>query len=101
MSNYPDHRPAQNVVVHSAKETWLAYVLWFFLGLFGVHKFYLRQNGMGFLYLALGVIGGATAGILIGFVLLVPLWVMMFIDLFTMPGRVRSVNARMLGGDTF
>lgn len=101
MSQYPEHRPAQNVVVHAAKEVWLAYLLWFLLGVFGVHKFYLRQNGMGFLYLALGVVGGATAGILIGFVLLVPLWVLMFIDLFTMPGRVRTVNTRMLGPRAF
>lgn len=101
MSDYPDRRPVQNVVVRSAKETWLAYLLWFLLGTFGVHKFYLRRNRMGFLYLALGLIGGATAWFLVGFIFLVPLWVMMVIDLFTMPGRVRSVNARMLGGHTF
>ena len=28
-----------------------AYLLWFFLGVFGVHKFYLGKIGMGILYL--------------------------------------------------
>ena len=101
MSNYPNHQPAQNIVVHPATESWLAYLLWFFLGTFGAHKFYLRQNGMGILYLALGLVGGATVWFLLGFIFLVPLWIMMVIDLFTIPARVRYVNGRMLGRPTF
>ncbi|AEV30872.1 putative membrane protein [Sphaerochaeta pleomorpha str. Grapes] len=54
-----------------------AYVLWFFLGLIGVHKFYLARTGMGVLYLL-------TAGIFgIG-------W---FFDLFTLGGQVDRYNA--------
>lgn len=97
MSNNYGQVPPQHVVVHSAKESWLAYVLWFLLGTLGAHKFYLKQNGMGFLYLALGVAGWATSWILIGFLFLIPLWIMMIIDLFTIPGRVRTVNNRILG----
>lgn len=92
MSNHYGNQPTQHVVVHAAKESWLAYLLWLLLGNFGAHKFYLRQNGMGFLYLALGLAGYATVGILIGFLFLIPLWIMMVIDLFTIPGRVRQVN---------
>ena len=61
------------------KETWVAYVLWFFLGFLGVHKFYLGKIGWGILYLL-------TCGIFgIG-------W---FIDLFTLPWQVRRANEEM------
>lgn len=101
MSQYPERRPAQNVVVHAAKEVWLAYLLWFLLGNLGVHKFYLRQTGMGLVYLGLSALGWATVWFLVGYLFLIPLWILMFIDLFTMPGRVRTVNTRMLGPRAF
>ena len=58
------------------REVWVAYILWFFLGLVGVHKFYLNKMGWGILYIF-------TAGLfLIG-------W---FVDLFTLPSQVREYN---------
>ena len=54
-----------------------AYLLWFFLGLWGGHKFYLGKIGIGVLYLfTFGIFG-------IG-------WL---IDLFTLGGQIDSVNA--------
>jgi len=54
-----------------------AYLLWFFLGFLGAHKFYLERIGMGILYiLTLGIFG-------IG-------W---FIDLFTLGHQVDVYNA--------
>lgn len=61
------------------KSTTVAYVLWFFLGLLGIHKFYLGKVGMGILYLFTGGIFG------IG-------WL---IDLFTLAGQVRTYNATL------
>jgi TM2 domain-containing membrane protein YozV len=60
------------------RELWVAYLLWFFLGPVGVHKFFLGKIGMGILYL-------------IG-------WI---IDLFTLPSQVRAYNdeVRSLGRD--
>lgn len=54
-----------------------AYLLWLFLGVFGVHKFYLGRIGMGILYLF-------TAGFFgIG----------LLIDLFTLGNEVDTYNA--------
>jgi TM2 domain-containing membrane protein YozV len=54
-----------------------------FLGVFGVHHFYLRRTGLGILYICLTVtlIGVAITGIA------------SFIECFFMPGRVREYNA--------
>lgn len=62
------------------KSKFIAYLLWFFLGLFGVHRFYLGKVGSGILYLLTGGLFG------IG-------W---FIDLFTLSSQVDSYNALYL-----
>ncbi|WP_419698655.1 NINE protein [Mucilaginibacter sp. NFX135] len=54
-----------------------AYILWFFLGLIGVHKFYLNKTGMGILYFF-------TCGIF---------FIGWFIDLFTLGSQVDTYNA--------
>ena len=61
------------------KETWVAYLLWFFLGLLGVHKFYLRQTGWGIVYILTG--GLFVVG-----------WLL---DLFTIPSQVRRANEEL------
>jgi len=60
------------------KNLGIAYILWFFLGLFGVHHFYLGKIGRGIAYLL-------TAGVF-GI-----LWI---VDLFTLPSQVRMVNTQ-------
>ncbi|MGW6014340.1 MMPL family transporter [Streptomyces sp. NPDC055210] len=60
------------------KSVAVAYLWWFFLGLFGVHHFYLGRSGRGLLHLfTLGICG-------LG-------WLA---DAFTLPRQVRSANAR-------
>lgn len=74
------------------KNTGIAYVLWFFLGLIGIHKFYVGKNGMGITYLLLFIIGWATTFIFIGWAFLIVLGILLFIDLFTLPSQVRIAN---------
>jgi TM2 domain-containing membrane protein YozV len=65
------------MVAVAVKSKGVAYLLWFFLGIVGGHKFYLGKTGMGILYIC-------TAGIFgIG-------W---FIDLFTLGNQVDVYNA--------
>ena len=60
------------------KELWVAYALWFFCGLWGIHKFYLGKIGMGILYIL-------TCGFF---------FIGWFIDLFTLPSQVDRYNLR-------
>ncbi len=64
------------------KDTAVTYILWFFLGIFGVHQFYMGKVGRGLLYLFTGAL----------------LSIMWWIDLFTIPSQVRAVNARRAVG---
>ncbi|MFZ5609688.1 MAG: TM2 domain-containing protein [Pseudomonadota bacterium] len=58
------------------KSALLAYLLWFFLGAFGLHRFYLGRFFTGLMMLGLTVIGSITSVILIGYIPLaiVGLW---------------------------
>lgn len=60
------------------KELWIAYFLWFFFGLLGIHKFYLEKFGMGIIYILTG-----------GF-----FFIGWFIDLFTLPSQLERYNLR-------
>lgn len=62
------------------KSVGVAYLLWFFLGLFGVHRFYLGHTGMGCLYLLTGGFFG------IG-------WL---VDLFLIPSMVEEANEKVI-----
>ena len=61
------------------KELWIAYILWFFGGLLGIHKFYLEKFVIGILYFF-------TCGFF---------FIGWFIDLFTLPSQVERYNLRM------
>ncbi len=60
------------------KELWVAYALWFFCGLWGIHKFYLGKIGMGIIYIL-------TCGFF---------FIGWFIDLFTLPSQVDRYNLK-------
>jgi TM2 domain-containing membrane protein YozV len=73
------------------KSPLIAYLLWFFFGLFGAHRFYAGRMGTGLALLALSLIGFAT----VGAVLLVSLiWVV--VDAFLIPGWIRRHNNRLI-----
>ena len=74
------------------KSTLIAYLLWFFLGGAGIHKFYLKNNKMGILYLALTIAGVFTVTFIFGFAFFGILAIFMIIDLFTIPKQVAEAN---------
>ncbi|MFI5887019.1 MMPL family transporter [Streptomyces sp. NPDC051554] len=69
----------QDSTPRAPKSVAVAYLWWFFLGLFGIHHFYLGRTGRGLLHLCtLGICG-------LG-------WLA---DALTLPHQVRSANARI------
>ena len=64
------------------KTALLAYVLWFFLGWFGAHNFYLGRIGVAVAQLILTI---TIIGMLI-------VWVWWLVDAFLIPGWVRRQN---------
>ena len=64
------------------KTALVAYLLWFFVGLFGGHNFYLKRTGVAVtqLILTITVIG----------ILITMFWVL--VDAFLIPGWVRNQN---------
>ena len=86
----------QVIIVKEEKSMGLAYVLLIFLGMLGIHRFYLGRIGTGVTQLLLCLVGWTTAWILIGFFPLGILWIWLFIDLFLTAGMVRASNAKLL-----
>ena len=68
------------------KSAVIAYVLWFFLGLFGAHNFYLGRKGVGIAQVLLTI---TLVGSVITF-----FWVL--VDAFLIPGWVRRENNLLL-----
>ena len=77
----------QMMFEQNRKSVGLAYLLWFFFGAFGVHRFYSGRTGSGIAQLILTLTG-------IGLLVVIP-WLL--IDLFLIPGIVREENLKSLG----
>ncbi|RWB66579.1 TM2 domain-containing protein [Mesorhizobium sp.] len=77
-------------VTNEAKSIGAAYLLWFFLGGAGAHRFYLGQKTSGLIMLGLLVVGIITTPIMIGSVMLVILAIWAIVDAFLIPGMVQK-----------
>ena len=77
-------------LANERKSIVLAYVLWFFLGWFGGHNFYIGRSGRALVQLLLTLIGIATTFFFVGYVVfgVVGLWIL--IDAFLIPGAIRD-----------
>jgi TM2 domain-containing membrane protein YozV len=64
------------------KTALVAYLLWFFLGIFGAHNFYLGRTGVAVTQLILSIT-------IIGIVIT---WVWWVVDAFLIPGWIRNQN---------
>ncbi|MCC7394643.1 MAG: TM2 domain-containing protein [Sphingomonadaceae bacterium] len=74
----------------NSKSVGLSYLLWFFLGGLGVHRFYLGRNGSAIAQLLLGLLGWIP--LLTGWIVLV-IWVL--VDAILIPGIAREENERL------
>ncbi len=85
----------QPVYVVQQKSTLVAYLLWFFFGQLGAHKLYLRQPLQFIIYLGLATFGYLLTVFTVfgGLFFLIPLGILLFVDIFIIPGRVMKINS--------
>src|SRR5437763_13970176 len=80
----------------------VSYLLWFFLGTFGGHRFYNGKTGSAVTQLLLTIFGFLLLFAYgLGLLLLIPVWVWTLVDAFLIPGWTRNHNsllAMQLGG---
>lgn len=74
-----------------AKSVSTTYVLWFFLGFWGIHRFYLGQQQLGVMTIGACIVLSILAMYTFG-ISLIPLGIWWIIELFTLVGTVRSIN---------
>ena len=78
------------------KSALLGYLLWFFLGLFGVHRMYLGRIGSGIAMLVLHGVSWLTWWIFIGWFGFGILGLWWLIDALLIPGMARDYNNRLV-----
>ncbi|MBD3679210.1 MAG: TM2 domain-containing protein [Rhodobacteraceae bacterium] len=77
-------------LTNEMKSAGLAYFLWFFLGGFAAHRFYLGQTGTAVAQLVLFWGGMLLAGLLIGIPMLIAFTIWWIVDAFLIGGLVRQ-----------
>lgn len=79
------------------KSSAVAGLLQLFFGWFGLGRFYIGSYGIAITQLVLGLLGFATAWLIVGFVILVPLAIWAFIDAIVLfAGGARDSEGRRL-----
>ncbi len=74
------------------KSAGIAYLLWFFLGGFGAHRFYLGQIGTGVAQLLILVFSFILTFVAVGLLGFLVLGVWVIVDAFLIPGIVQRHN---------
>lgn len=78
------------------KSVVIAFLLWFFLGYLGAHRFYAGKPLSAIVQLVLSLIGAALTFAGVGFVLLGVVGIWLFIDIFLLPGLIRNHNVALV-----
>jgi TM2 domain-containing membrane protein YozV len=71
----------------------VSYLLWFFLGSFGGHRFYNGKTGSAVAQLLMLIVGVLTSWVGVGLLLLIPLGIWVLVDAFLIPGWIRTQNS--------
>ena len=79
----------------NAKSAGLAFVFWWFFGMFGAHRFYCGKNNSAVAQLLITIISIPLCLLLIGFISLFANAIWVLIDVFLISGWIRESNQRL------
>ncbi|VVE36734.1 TM2 domain-containing protein [Pandoraea anhela] len=80
----------------SKKSSGIAYLLWFFFGGLGGHRFYAKRTGTAVAQLVLWIVGLSTIFLGgLGVFILGALYIWVVVDAFLIPGLIRSYNLKL------
>ena len=80
---------------NESKSTVVTYLIWFFLGWFGGHRFYLGKTGSAATMLILTIVGFVSLAVFIGVFLLAAVGIWVLIDAFLIPGMVNEQRNKL------
>ncbi len=78
--------------IRGDKSMLLAYVLWFFLGSLGIHRFYLGATRSAIIILILTILSVVLSVVGVGPLLGLVVIIWLIVDIFLIPGMVRAAN---------
>jgi TM2 domain-containing membrane protein YozV len=93
-----DDHTRQSLVYDAHKKSLVvAYLLWWFLGFFGAHRFYLGAIGSAVAMLVLTVASTVLMIVAVGLLGYIALGVWWIVDAFLLPSMVTQYNVRLIG----
>ena len=78
------------------KSSGIGYLLWFFLGGFGAHRFYLGRTGSAVALLVIYIVSWILTFVAIGALGLIVIGIWWIVDAFLIPGMVRENNESLM-----
>jgi TM2 domain-containing membrane protein YozV len=76
--------------------TGVAYLLWFFVGWLGIHRFYLGRTGTGVAMLIIFLVSTVLSLVVVGLFGFLVLGIWWLVDAFLIPGLARAQNERLI-----
>lgn len=97
MTDFSPQSAALSTMLFEAnkKSTGAAYLLWFFLGTLGGHRFYCGRSGSATIMLILWILGMLTLIVGVGIFILGILGLWALIDAFLIPGWLQRYNTEL------
>ncbi|MDR6225772.1 TM2 domain-containing protein [Desmospora profundinema] len=85
---------AQTELENQKKTNLVAYLLWFFVGYFGAHRFYVGRTGSGITMLLLFLFGAILSVFLIGIPMMIAVGIWVIVDAFLLYRYVQEENIK-------